>query len=201
MANVIDRGFEAKVMKAGMVEIPLEEAQDLLRAAVGKATDQAVPDGEARAIAARTYHLAQAFNRALAVGDEDLSSFPVDEELVKAIRQDVEGAEIVESVSEAMTRLAERLGTQKETAVATASPQAAAAPPPPPAPEEPSQEAQAEPTATEEPAQAQESTATAQVGPDTGGQPPTAQEETHWPADLNTPADPDGLDDWGRDPQ
>lgn len=39
--------------------------------------------------------------------------------------------------------------------------------------------------------------------PDTGGQPPadaTPSGDVDWPSDLNTAADPDGLDDWGKDP-
>jgi len=39
--------------------------------------------------------------------------------------------------------------------------------------------------------------------PDQGGQPPadaTPDGDVAWPSDLNTAPDPDGLDDWGRDP-
>lgn len=206
MSNPIDAFFQTRITKAGTVEVTLEEAQTLLRAAVGKATDGAIPDEEARAVAARTYHLAQAFNRALASGDEDLSSFAVDEELAKAIRQDIEGAKIVESVSEAMALLAERLGTEKQTPPATATAtETPVTPPPPPPIEEPAQASPAESATTEAPAEAaSQETAEAQTGPDVGGEPATSlspPEDVHWPTDLNTPADPDGLDEWGRDPQ
>lgn len=154
------------------VEISVTKAADLIRGAVSKAAAEGVDKATAAAVTKRAYHLTKAMDAALDAS-QDGETVSVDKDLLEAVETDAADATVSGSMSEAMDRLAKAMAPKDPVNKSGGTP--------------------GNPRAV-----------------DQGGEPPSqgagagdgggAADDGRWPSDLNAPADSDGLDDWGNDP-